>query len=79
MDLVWFIIIFGPLILFEIFVGPKICNRKIYKHISDLGGQVLDIESLTTRERLYCVNYTLNGKSEKAIVRFDIFYEDIWK
>jgi hypothetical protein len=67
------------MILFEVFIGPKICNRKIYNHINDLGGQVLDIEKLSMREKLYCVNYTLNGKSEKSIVRFDIFYEDIWK
>jgi hypothetical protein len=79
LEFVWLIIIIAPILFYELVLSPKICNKKIYSHIDNIGGQIVDIEKLTIREHLYCVYYTLNGKSEKAIVRFDIFYESTWK
>jgi hypothetical protein len=79
MELVWLILIIAPFLLYEIVLLPKVCKKKIYSHINNLGGKVVDIEKLTTREQLYYVYYTLNGKSEKAIVRFNIFHESTWK
>jgi hypothetical protein len=79
MKLVWIILIITPFLLYDMVLSPRICKKKIYSHINNLGGLVVNIEKLTTREQLYCVYYTLNGKSEKAIVIFDIFYESTWK
>lgn len=79
MAFIFLVIIFTPLLIYEYVVSPKICEKKIYNHISNLGGQVTDIEKLTTREKLYCVNFIIDGKPEKAIVRFDFFLEDMWK
>lgn len=79
MELLWLILIIAPLMLYEFVLVPKVCKKKIYSHIYNLGGDVVNIEKLTTREQLYCVYYTLNGKTEKSIVRFDIFYESTWK
>lgn len=79
MDILIAIIIFTPLLLYEYVVSPKICKKKIYHHISNLGGQIVDIEKLTIREKLYCIDYIKDGKPEKAIVRFDFFLEDEWK
>jgi hypothetical protein len=79
MELVWLILIIAPFLLYEIVLLPKVCKKEIYSHINNLGGKVVDIEKLTTREQLYYVYYTLNGKSEKAIVRFNIFHESTWK
>jgi hypothetical protein len=79
MELVWIILIIAPLLIYEIVFSPKICKKKIYDHINNIGGHVVNIEKLTTREQLYCVYYTLNGKSEKGIVRFNFLYESTWK
>lgn len=79
MNLVFLIIVFTPLIIYEYVISPKICKKKIYNHIGNLGGQIIDIEKLTIREKLYCVNFIIDGKPEKAIVRFDFFLEDMWK
>jgi hypothetical protein len=78
-DIIWLTIIFTPVLIYEYVISPKICNKKIHSHINNLGGQVVNIEKLTTREKLYCVYYTLNEKSEKAIVRFNILNEETWK
>jgi hypothetical protein len=78
-ELLWLIIIITPVLIYEYVVSPKICMKKIYNHINNLGGQVVEIEKLTIREKLYCVYYTLNEKSEKAIVRFNIINEETWK
>jgi hypothetical protein len=67
------------LLIYEFVLNPRICKKKIYDHISNIGGNVIDIERLTLKEYLYCVNYIMNGKSEKAIVRFNVFYKSTWK
>lgn len=71
--------IFLALVLFYLLITPRICRKKIYSHIDNIGGQVTDIEKLTIREQLYCVYYTIDGRQEKAIVRFDLFYNSSWK
>jgi hypothetical protein len=44
-----------------------------------MGGEVLEIERLTYREFLYSVDYRRNGKVEKAVVQFNIFYHSTWR
>lgn len=79
MEVVWAILIITLFFIYEIVLKTKICKKKIYSHINNRGGHVDSIEKLTVREQLYCVYYTLNGKSEKAIVQFDFLYESTWK
>jgi hypothetical protein len=79
MDAVGAIVFLTLLFIYEFIVEPQICKRKINRHITNLGGEISTIERLTRKEFLYCVYYTLNGNSEKAIVRFNIFYESTWK
>jgi hypothetical protein len=75
----WSIIIIILLFLYEFLLAPKICKRMIYKHIDDIGGSVIEIERLTLKEYLYCVNYNIGGKVEKSIVQFNIFFRSTWK
>ncbi|MDF2941380.1 MAG: hypothetical protein K0S01_238 [Herbinix sp.] len=79
MELVWSIIIISLILLYDFVVTPKICKKKIYSQINNIGGQIIIIEKLSRREQLYCVNYIVNGKLEKAIIRFNIAYESTWK
>ena len=79
MDILIVIIIFTPFLLYEYVVSPKICKKKIYSHIGNLGGQIVEIDKLTIREKLYCIDYIVDGKPKKAIVRFNYFLEDTWK
>ena len=75
----WKIILVVLVLIYEFVVCPRICEKKIIRHISGMGGEVLDIERLTNREFLYNVDYRRNGKSEKAIVQFNIFYHSTWR
>jgi hypothetical protein len=75
----WSILIIILLLLYEFVLAPKICKKMIYKHINDIGGSVNDIERLTLKEYLYCVNYNMSGKAEKSIVKFNIFFRSTWK
>lgn len=79
MEFIWSIIIIVPLLLYEIVFRPKVCKKKIHEYINNRGGYVDSIEKLTAREQLYCVYYTLDGKSEKAVVQFDFLYESTWR
>lgn len=79
MESIWAIIFLVLLLVYEFVVCPRICKRKIIHHISSMGGEVLDIERLTFREFLYRIDYKRNGKSEKAIVQFNIFYHSTWR
>lgn len=73
------ILIIALLILFDLVVNPRICKKKIFNHINNIGGKVIDIERLTLKEYLFIVNYIMDGKSEKAIVQFNVFYKSTWK
>jgi hypothetical protein len=79
MEIALSILIVTLILIYDFILSPKICKKKIYSHINNIGGNVIDIERLTLKEYLYCVNYIMNGKPEKAIVRFNIFYESSWK
>ncbi len=79
MGVVWMIIIIGSILIYDFAVNPMICKRKILKHVENIGGMVSNIERLTLKEYLYYVNFTLDGKEEKRVVRFNIFYRSTWK
>jgi hypothetical protein len=75
----WKIIFLVLVLIYEFVVSPRICKRMIIRHISSMGGEVIDIERLTLREFLYSVDYRRNGKAEKAVVQFNIFYHGTWR
>ncbi len=79
MGLTWSIVILILLFLYEVILSPMICKRKIYKHITNIGGTVTHIERLTPKEYLYSVNYTISDRAEKSIAQFNIFFKCIWK
>ena len=79
MEYGWEIMLLVLILLYEFIVCPRICKRKIIRHISSMEGEVIDIERLTLREFLYSVDYWRNGKSEKAIVQFNVFYHSTWR
>ena len=75
----WKVIILILALIYEVVICPRICKRMILRHISSMGGEVYNIERLTLREFLYCVDYWSDGKTEKAIVEFDLFYRSTWR
>lgn len=79
MDFIVWTIIIVLILVYEFVVCPKICKRKISRYITNLGGEIINIERLTIRDYLYCVNYVLDNKTEKAIVQFNLFFEDTWR
>ncbi|MCY6957742.1 hypothetical protein [Clostridium brassicae] len=78
MDILFYLLVIG-LLLYSIWWRPKVCKEKIRNKIRKMGGEVLDIESLSSRERIYSVKYRIGEKSEKAVVIFDFAYEEEWK
>ncbi|ACD22387.1 hypothetical protein FDE76_05465 [Clostridium botulinum] len=73
--IVFFIIL---LLLYEKIWRPIICKKNIHMHINNLGGQVDNIERLTQRDEIYNVYYTVNGKLNNSIVKFNLFYKSKW-
>lgn len=67
------------LLLYEKVWRPIVFKKKIYSHISNLGGQVNSIESLTPRDEIYSVYYTVNGQSKHSNVKFNLFYKTKWE
>lgn len=79
MENVWSIILLVSVLIYEFVVSPKICKRKIIRHINSMSAEVIWIERLTRKEFLYSVDYRLDGKVEKAIVQFNILFHDTWR
>lgn len=77
MRLLWIVIII-ILLLYEKVWRSIICKKKIHRHINNLGGQISNIERLTQRDEIYNVYYTLNGKLNNSIVKFNLFYKAEW-
>ncbi|MCY6372207.1 hypothetical protein [Clostridium ganghwense] len=74
-----YILVLVALIIHECYWRPKVCNKKIQSHIRKIGGEVVDIESLSWRESIYKVQYRIGDKIENSVVKFDFIYEQEWR
>lgn len=76
-------IILIPLILvlylYRILGRPVICDKKITKHINDMGGKVKKIEQLHIGKDIYIAYYSIDGQEYHSVVKFDMFFEDEWE
>lgn len=70
-----FLILF---LLYEKIRRPVICKKKIYKHITDIGGEVINIERISHRDEIFSVHYKIGSDSKTATVKFDFFYSATW-
>lgn len=66
-------------ILWEKLRRPKICEKKIHKHIKDIGGEVIWIKKIGIRDEIYRVSYKIDEPIEAAIVKFNLFYHMDWE
>lgn len=79
MELGWALGILIIVFVYEKVRRPIVCKRKIYSHINNIGGKINSIEKLTPRDEVYSVYYTVDGQSRHLTVKFNIFYESIWR
>lgn len=66
------------IIIYEKVWRKHICKKKIYKHIKNKGGDLVSIEKLSLRDEIFNIVYTINGKSERATVKFNFLYKETW-
>ncbi|MCT4606221.1 MAG: hypothetical protein N4A64_08995 [Marinisporobacter sp.] len=76
---IWGVLVPILLLIYEKVWRPIVCKKKIYRHIENIGGQVGNIEKLTSRDEIYSVYYTVNGQSKHSNVKFNLLYKTIWK
>ncbi|WMJ80956.1 hypothetical protein RBU49_01515 [Clostridium sp. MB40-C1] len=78
MDILFYLLLIG-LLIYMIWWRPKVCKEKIRDKIRKMGGEVLDIELIGSREQIYNVRYRIKEKDEKAVVIFNFICEEEWK
>lgn len=66
------------LYLYRVLGRPVVCDKKITKHINDMGGEIKKIEQMHIGEDIYIVYYSINGEKHHCVVKFDLFYKAEW-
>ena len=54
------------------------CKEKIIAHISELGGETINIEKVTSRNEIYVVYYIIDGTQKQSTVEFSFIYTESW-
>ncbi len=72
------VIILIVLLVYEKFWRPRVFKKKIHEYIENLGGNVLHIDRISSREEAYHVIYYLNDIRKNATVKFSLFYKQDW-
>ena len=78
MKLILTIIILIILFAYEKIYRNKVCRKKIFNHVSQLGGKINEIKKLTPRDEIYIVYYSVDEELKKATVKFTLTYNEIW-
>ena len=72
------LMIFASLIiLFEVY-SRKYATRRIYERIAFRGGELERISTVSFRERIYNIEYVLDGKYISETVKFSLFLNEEW-
>ncbi len=67
-------------IIYEKYYRDKKCRTKIYEYINNLGGTIVQIEKVTSRDEIYNVDYKIGDNNEllDKTVKFNFWYEETW-
>lgn len=64
--------------IYEKIISPKICIKKINRHIHSLNGEVLNIKKLSFRDETYLVDYKINENISRLNVKFRMVHKEEW-